>query len=111
MREEFACGGGRRDRGGVEAEPAEDGVCRGAAVCGVDEVELNVSFEPPDQPDSSREGGERAGVEERASVAVENVDALSPGEAVPIEAVEGDVVGETVVNSLSTICKSLMHTK
>ncbi len=29
--EEFACGGGRRDRGGVEAEPAEDGVCRGAA--------------------------------------------------------------------------------
>ena len=36
-----------------------------------------MSLQPPDQPDSSREGGERAGVEERAGVAVENVDALS----------------------------------
>ncbi len=63
MREEFACGGGRRDGGGIEAEAAENGVGRGAAVCGIDEVELDMSLQPPDQPDSSREGGEGAGVE------------------------------------------------
>ena len=39
VREEFACGGGRRNRGGIEAEPAEDRVCSGAAISGVDEVE------------------------------------------------------------------------
>ena len=52
---------------------------------------------------SSREGGERAGVEERAGVSVENVDALSSGEAVPVEAVEGDVVGRPSLKVSPTV--------
>ena len=43
----------------------------------VDEVDLVTSLESPHQPDSLREGGERAGVEEDSGVSVKRGDALS----------------------------------
>ena len=56
-----------------------------------------MSLDPPHEPGSLRECGERAGVEEGSCVSVQHVDALRSGEVVPIEAVEGDVVGEAAV--------------